>query len=703
MAKEKNAIYAPGELNRVREKLGVTDVSEAKRMAQLLGGEVGTERSPETDTSRGGKSNRRETVDVVVNGKSKRRRIDLAPLDEERGRKKTKQTGPYPGDDPSVPLKLGYSERVKMDQYAGQTLFEIKSSLQVLVSVLSFFKEPDDLVNPRFVTVRMNEYYHKVERLVTSTRNLFPKGNAQRNNQLKRASPFVYTVLDTIRSWNIEHIAKNISELQAHPRTIKVTDFTEVLRGIYKPLFILEELSLEDIKSAFKLVYKILYIESPMDAKEKYQDIIRNIISALAEIRRDVQFGLYPLLMKLISDRFIPYERIFIERRRRYMAFLHVTAADQLNSAELAAQQVDNINIEPLPQEEAEEETTGEEENPKEEIPEEEEDENDPKVIARKAKEEAERLERRALEQGESALEALFPKAGWDKLDEYPDFYPYFAKLYSLRQGYELIAPTDPLQQVTILMHILDDLFLGMRYVNFGTITGSDGHPVKLNDEMSEILNNWREYIEDSISKDYLPRLLEYCRILDNSEESRISVYAKKTLNELHWVKRLYFLPYYKFESLGPPPFQKQDVIPIYSQIRKLKKNLTAIAMGIEQGTRAGGAAAKVPCDGINNPWEPYNFQVPNPVSKRLDMLLPPERRTNATLIFFSLSAVTVLDYIVNNEGSWSYSSGRPGPLFRSIRNEGIIPVYGVDEKLDADQIFKSTLKQKQSASNPAT
>jgi hypothetical protein len=243
-------------------------------------------------------------------------------------------------------------------------------------------------------------------------------------------------------------------------------------------------------------------------------------------------------------------------------------------------------------------------------------------------------------------------------------------------------------------MHILDDLFIGMRYVNFGTIIGPDGVHTKITDEMSEMVNNWRRFIEDAFSKDYLPKLSEYCRMIENSGESRSSPYAKKTLNELHWIKRLYFLPYYKFESIGPPPFPKQDIIAIYSQIRKLRKNLTAIAMGIEQGVRAGGAAAKAPCDGISNPWESYNFQIPNPVSKRLDMMLPPERKINATLIFFSLAAVTALDYIVNNENSWAYG-GRPGPLFRSVRDEGIIPIFGIDEKVDADRIFKESLKKK--------
>ncbi|MCL2802134.1 MAG: hypothetical protein FWD28_10285 [Treponema sp.] len=692
MAKKDNkAIYAPGELSRVRGKLGVADEAEAKRMAQLLGGEVGTEREIETEASRSKKS-------AMVGG-SKRsiRRVDVAMDDEPigGGKSKSKRSGPYPGDDPSVPARLSYSERVKIDQFAGQVIFEIKSSMQVLTSIFSFFKEPVDYVNPRFVVLRMNEYYGKIERLVNAARSLFPKSNKKRNNQLKRTSPFVYKVLDTIRSWDIEALAKSISEIQAHPRSIRVTDFSDILRGIYKPMFIMEELSLENIKSAFKLVYKILYIESPMDAKEKYQEVIRNIIASLVDVQRTVHFGLYPLLMKLISDRFFPYERFFIERRRRYLAFLNIAETEQLNASDLSPQQIENLDVESLQKNlsEADSETDDDESAEDGEQKEKEEDPNDPKVIERKAKEDAVRAEQKALEQGRTALGVLYPKAGWDKLEEYPDLYPYFANVYSLRHGYELIAPNDPVQQVAVLMHILEDLFIGLRYVNFGIITGPDGNPIKVSDELIDTLNNWRRYIEDSFTRDYLPRLAEYCRMLENSEESRISPYARKNMNELHWIKRLYFLPYYKFESMGPPPFPKKDIVPIYSEVRKLRKYLTAIAVGIEQGTRAGGPAAKAPCKGINNPWESYNFQVPNPISKRLDMMLPPEKRMNATLIFFSLSAVTVLDYIVNNENSWAYG-GRPGPLFRSVKNEGITPVFGVDEKLDADQMFKDSIRK---------
>ena len=694
MAKKNNAIYAPGELTKVRDKLGVTDDAEAKRMAMLLGGEVGTERDIVEEKKKDDKSS--------VLGGRKRRAIDLAPEDDEDigGFAKSKKSGPYPGDDPSVPAKLSYGERVKIDQYAGQNVFEIKSSIQVLTSIFSFFKEPVDYVNHRFVVNRMNEYYSRIEKLVNAAGSLFPKTNQKRNTQLKRASLFVYKVLDVIRSWDIETLAKNISELQAHPRTVRVHDFSAVLRGIYKPLFVIEELSLENIKSAFKLIYKVLYIESPMEAKDKYQEVIRNIISSISEIRRNIHFGMYPLLMKLISDRFIPYERFFIERRRRFMAFLDAKETDQLNAVDLSPQQIENMDVDALQKNMKENEAadeggesgeTGEQqgEGDGKEKP------DDPKTAALKAKQEAERAERKSMEQGKAALEVLFPKAGWDKLEESPDFYPYFANVYNLKHGYELIAPNDPLQYISVLLHILDDLFIGMRYVNFGLVTGPDGAALRVGEELTEIINNWRGYIEDSFSRDYLPRLTEYCRMLENSRESRITPFGRKNLNELHWIKRLYFLPYYKFESVGPPPFPKSEIIPIYSEVRRVRKHLTAVALGIEQGMRAGGAKTKAVCKGINNPWEPYNFQVPNPISMRLDMMLPAERRMNATLIFFSLSAATVLDYIINNENSWVYSS-RPGPLFRSIKNEGIEPLFGVDNKLDADKIFKDALKEAQ-------
>ena len=82
-------------------------------------------------------------------------------------------------------------------------------------------------------------------------------------------------------------------------------------------------------------------------------------------------------------------------------------------------------------------------------------------------------------------------------------------------------------------------------------------------------------------------------------------------------------------------------------------------------------------------------------MSKRLDALLAPSKRNNAVLIFFALSTVTILDNLINSENSWAYNNDT-SCLFRSLHNDGVTPVFGIDEKVDADQIFRTTLKKRQ-------
>ncbi|MDR2482717.1 MAG: hypothetical protein LBD08_03695, partial [Treponema sp.] len=653
MAKEK-AVYAPGELDKVRGKLGPLNTDEAKRMMKVLGGEVGVERGetppppPPARKSSGG----RQPVETVMGGgkggqrgsgsrgggRSSRRPEKASNPLEEIEQEAAKKVLP-PGDNPAVAIRLSYRERVKMDRYASQPKFEIKTSFQVLQSTLSIFKECPDYVNHIFISRRLNEYYRQIEQVVTATRYLFPRNNAQRNDQVKRASAFAFAVLDTIRYWNIERISAEMTRIQAHPRKVKTADLADILRAVYKPLFILEELDLEaHIKEAYKLLYKILYQESPTDMLNKYQEQIRSALSALSLIRRDVRFLLYPLVLKLLSDRWLPYELFFPERRNRLMAFLNVHPEDQISAAGVLKSS--QIDIAAAQDKDAKDQTEDAGEKPDDE--------------EKNAKQQAAEHERRAVDRGLHTLEALFPKAGWNRLDSFPDIYPYFLDVFNLKRDYSLIAPADPLLQVMVLLRILEELLYGLRYVSFGALPSADGTSEPISEFLNPMINNWHYYIEQSFEKEYLPRLSEYCRILESTSEARTSSYAKRILNELHWVKRLYFLPYYRFESNAPPTAQKKEATPLYTEVRTLRKCLTVVAAGIEQGTRQGGAEANAACSGIDNPWESYMFQVPNPVSRRLDCLLNAKQRTNASLVFFTLAVTTVVDFLVNNEGSWA-------------------------------------------------
>jgi hypothetical protein len=703
MAKNERAIYAPGELDRVRSKLGVTDVREAKRMAELLGGEVGVERGPDPpERSSGKRGGSFGPGDSPGSGgkdrggrRQVRRHVELAPDGDDAGiLNGAVPRRPFdPADDPLVPVKAPYFERVKMDRFCALPEFRIKSTGQAIITMLSLFGEPPDLVNPSFITKKLDGYYKIIERLVTSVRSLFPRNNLKRNERLKRTSPFTYRVLDILRYWNLEKCAADIAKIQSHPRNVSVTELSEILKIIYRPLFLLERLELDThIRGAFKLLYRILYLENPTEAKEKFQGPIREALLALSDARRDLHYLLYPLLMKLLSDRYIPYENFFSARQNRFMNFIDATEADQIDPAALSLETKGGKD--PALDDEAGGEETGEPQEDQEgETREEETD--DPESEERREKKAAQEKERKAMLQGVASLEALFPKAGWERLSTFPDIYPYFRNIYRLTRGYELISPGDPLLQAVVIMWILGDLLLGLRNVHFRTVIGPNG-PLNIEESLNNVLGNWQSYLTVAVEKEYLSRLVEYCRIIEHSE-SRTSTYAKRLLSELHWVKRFFFFPYYQFDIRFPPPFQKKDKEPVYPAIRSLRRGLSLVAAGIEQANRIGGADKMVPCDGIDNPWEPYSFAIPNPVSTRLDTLIPPKRQNNATLIFFSLAFSTVLDHLVNDENSWAYQNSDT-TLFR---NSNGFPQFGVDNQIDTDTVFKESIRQREQSAAP--
>jgi hypothetical protein len=710
MAKQR-LTYAPGELAKTRDRLGNLDKEEAKRMTHVLGGEIGYERSEEQETSLKSRRVRNETVKVNIGGRQPSRHVDITADEDitdedirEYQKRKAHSKKEGPADDPSVSIKPSYWDRVKIDKYCGQPEFEIKSSAQIMISVISILNDPVDYVNPSFVLRRMNNYYKRIELLVTAVRTLLPRNNLKRNERFRKASPFSFAILDAIRYWNIEQISSDLSRIQARPRSAKTTDFIEILRNIYKPLYVLEQLELEThIKGAFTFLYKLLYIENPTETKNKHQELIRTALSSLGIIRRDIRFQLYPLLMKLLSHCWLPYETFFKERENRIKAFLQINERSRINpqvedalSEEKAGEIANEKGETEKAEASAEAKTDGGEKTGGKDT------KGEPVSEEERIKKQARETEGKAVERGLTTLEVLFPNAGWNQLSLYPDLYPYFSDVFKLKKAVVLIAPTDPLHQAYFLARILEEIFFGLRYTVFGTIMGPDGNPERLDEPMSRIINQWQNIIESGFEKEYFSRLDEYCQMLENAAESRTSNYAKRLLNELRWIKRLIFLPYYRFDSIMASPIQKNSITALYPEVRSLRRYLAAVAVEIEQGNRRGGVEKKAPCDGISNPWDAYVFQVPNPVSRRLDMLMSPKKRNNATLVYFALAVTIVLDSLLNDENSWAYDT-KNDFLFRSENDDGVRPLLGVDSKINTELLFKQALKKRQAAAAAKT
>ena len=81
MAKKDKAVYAPGELDRVRDKLGPLDWEEAKQLSQKLGGEVGYERTENEEKAKQApqRRTRHEKVDVKIGRQGRAKRIVELP------------------------------------------------------------------------------------------------------------------------------------------------------------------------------------------------------------------------------------------------------------------------------------------------------------------------------------------------------------------------------------------------------------------------------------------------------------------------------------------------------------------------------------------------------------------------------------------------------------------------------------------------
>ncbi|MDR2343426.1 MAG: hypothetical protein LBD86_02695 [Spirochaetaceae bacterium] len=673
-------VYEPGELDNVKKRLGPIDEKEAKRMQRLLGGEVGEEKTavPDAGYSRHtrppdrGKNNGLPPPSRGTAAKPKRL-VELAPAD---GKKAPPPSRPK-FRKPNTP---SYSERVKMDRCASSNDFEIKSMGQVFISVLSFFKTPHDKVNPWFVKSGLDEYYAQLEHLVTSTRLLFPRSNTGLGRKLQNLSPTAFAILNTIRQWKIDVISEEIARFQSRPRNVFVSDFEIMLREIYRPIYIMENLDSEkDIRTAFLVLHDIILNENPGKGSEKLNTKIEEMVKSWRFVCLKLRYLLYPLLMKTISSYYHEYELFFTENSENYRLFLGLEEADRISASYVKTDNVathdgapdggESESIEDFDNESAEDSLR---------------DIDDTGQSDRDRLQEQARAEAKAFGRGLQILKTLFPQAPWDKIEDFPDFYPYFADVFEIKKNGELIAPEDPAHLALILSQAIEELLYGFRYIKFVGASNASS--------LNEIVDDWHAAVSESFEKKYLPLIYEYAHYFEYSAQKKNSTYAVNIAADIHWVRRYYFLPNYGYTPPTPPSFLKKDVIALYAVAHRLRRDLAECAVAIGAAQKEGGAAKRAVVTGIENPWSAYNFQVENPLSKRLNILLGKNQRNNAALIFFTFAIVTVLDSYLCDKNSVAYRTDAE-ILFRNSGTDKLKPIFWVDKQKDTFLIFKKSVE----------
>jgi hypothetical protein len=652
--------YEEEELRQTRARLNVKDEKDAKFMMKVLGGEVGEVRAkkPETQGKDGG--------DQPYTKQTPLRRVETNEFAEEDAIFLADRTGQF------AVRKLDYWERVKMDAQEAEGEFKIKTWMQAFRSKLAFFKPPPDTVNSFFVTSKMDDYFQSLKQLVNKVRLVFPRNNSVRNKNLKQEFPLAFSILNVIRYWDVDKISALLRRLQSHPRSVIVSDFKGIIKAFYRPLFILKLIEPGiHLVQAVKNLNRILQNEDGAKTNEKTQD---EILAWFNEVSETNRYRLYPLLMKFVSPVYLSYSVFFSECEEEIRAFLGVTPEEIIHPvkpADSPMRTADNDDAEEFIKE-----------NTLFGSPVADEKEGQISSVLPNDKP-------HAVQRGLGILEQLFPEAGWERFDVFPDIYHYFAKVLSFKKNEEIIDPENPVLQALVFMRILEELFYGFRSISFNS---SNEAGFDLN-EFLGIIDEWHTLIENGFDRIYLSRLAEFANLFYAPLETKQKVYAIKVREELNWTARLFLFPMMKIDMFSQTFVHKKDIIPAFPKIRTLRRDFTIIAEEIEKAMQQGGSSTHAYCAAIYNPWDKYVFQVENPLSNRLNALLSKEHRTNVSLIYYALSVLSVLDYFLNNANSWAYRTNT-AKLFRSSDIDGLVPGPLPEKTIDADAIFKRYIEK---------
>lgn len=543
-----------------------------------------------------------------------------------------------------------YASRIQMDRQLARPEFRIKSYWQVFLNRISFFTPPPDKVCGFFVTKRLPEICDTLEQLITAVRLIFPRNDHEKNTNLCKHSPFSYNVLDVIRRWNISRITTRVGLLQSHSRNISISHLAQLLRLIYRPIFILHSV---DADKHFPFILDNLYRQFTVGSSRAVNSAAREqtfkrITYLYEEVTREICYALYPLLMKMFCKKWCNYDTFIIDYSLKIYQFLGIKEGECIIPPK-------HINIE--------KNRTGEntvfknaatdktEENSGEEL-------------------ENQRL-KKVMQSGLETLEILFPSSGWYQPESFPDFYPYFTRIFDFKKGVDCLHPQNPVLQIFVLAQIVRNLFYGWRSM----IIMPDN---RNNSPLKKLVFDWQEGFEELVYRDYLKLLHEYYSHFSLGAEFRKDVYGRKISTEINFFTKESILPFHDYSLSDNIDFPQKKHGSIFNKIGALYHELDKIAVEPNETAYIGHRSA------------PFVFDIPNPVSRRLFSLFDARNRSNQILITITHEITAVLHYLINCPDSWAYSVNNEKKIFRSQPSPNTAPVDG----LDPDDLFRRSLER---------
>ena len=639
--------YKPGELTKIKKKLGQLSREEEERMTEVLGGEIGIEKTDQHINERYMEildRNRRKGED---------RWINQAPAASSIWQEEKSKTQ----------IKYGYMEKIKLYFLASHPDHSIKTTRHTVSAIFDIFSKQKNYVNSHLIENSSYLFYKSIRTLVSSTR--FISKNIQKKYIRREENPFYWIIIDIICSWDIESIQDEILRLKRNPKKITLDSCLPLIKLVYTPLIRLSKLNWKnDIESAVNYAYKLSV--TGLHKKDLQVDRLRKSYTlALSEINnvfRIIKYRLYPLLLMSVSSKAYDYNTMFKLKGHEILNFLDLKTADLVTSFDRKISQAIN-------------EKTSEPESQVNE------------------KTENKTVENIGIHQGTLLLDLMFPGAGWNKLEDNPDMYPYFKSILNLPNEVSLISPGDSLQKIIILLTMLKDIFYGFSNIEYGFFRDDNDKVVELREIMEPLIKNWYLFIDELILKNYLGPLHEYCRHLESSTDFAETEYAKRIASDILWIKKKYICPNISLHL--PKIMQPRTKI----SIPILHKSVSQLTVILERMVLEIFSRGEVAIETLRNPENESQFEIENHVSRRIRSLLKGDRKklTNGDLILYTYKIVMVLNDIIQSSEQSGDKNGISG-LFRSEGARGYKPIYSVSSD---NTFFRIKDKKLQTEINP--
>lgn len=659
------AVWEPGTLDATRKNIGAIDAAEAARMTKILGGEIMTEKSAPIDHS---KLPKRPSSNRVVGATPRRSSSQKSGSENSRASSSSSEEVSAPKSSGAFSLPpISAKDNLKIDRLMMSSYYAIKPNYGLFNFVKHFSKNGSERVIPEFAEITIKAMNEHFEAFVGAIKTLIQASPDTYKSKIQTDLDLKFRLLRKVSEWSARDIKLSYVNLGALQDTPVVSDLIPFVKAMYKQVITIYYLGENVVSKSIKEVYTDI-LHYPNIDKVKFANLAKSAVNEWNYIYLHIIKGLYPLLMRMCGTQYSDFPYFFTNSVQQILNFVGLKKFDLL----LAEKKPDSTEVRQA--KEGENKPANDAETQKKE---------------QAAKEAASRVEMR--ERGISLLNRLFPGAGWERIDTFPDLWPYFDPLYDFDDCFLLLAPENPMQITIVLCEILQDFFHACIKMKFDM----DANPLlkTKEDNFVKAMSEWPVYVDTLFEKEYGEPL----NLLANqiySQPNYLNTHSgKKTVTEILWTTKYSFLPFFSFEQLLlERPLNNSKYLPLSIRTAFLKSAFDAF---VKQAAQV--EAAKGMVGGFENPWDHYEFEFESPISKRMDVLLnakdhgPNMTATNMNLIKYISHILAVLDWWINDKTSPAYKADAH-KIYRT-RPGTTEPAFSMEPRDDQDKLFAAAIR----------